>query len=195
MCMYLQLPCMHGVAPGPRCPRRDAPRAQGSSCEPWPVAEQLHARHAQARGGPPDGGGGPGTRGSAERAGHGLGGARARCRARRARRAADATRRRVIVVDCAAVVDALTAPTGTEELRQRLAREELHAPALVDFEFVSALRGLTLAARLSAARAQDALTDFEDLPLHRWEAGDALRRRAYALRDSLSAYDAAYIAL
>jgi predicted nucleic acid-binding protein len=101
----------------------------------------------------------------------------------------------VIVVDCAAVVDALTAPTGTEELRQRLAREELHAPALVDFEFVSALRGLTLAGRLSAARAQDALTDFEDLPLHRWEAGDALRRRAYALRDSLSAYDAAYVAL
>ncbi|HET6548643.1 MAG TPA: type II toxin-antitoxin system VapC family toxin [Solirubrobacter sp.] len=101
----------------------------------------------------------------------------------------------MIVVDSAAVVDVLTNAPGCEALRAHLAAEELHAPALLDFEFVSALRGLTLACQLSAGRAQDALTDFEHLPIHRWTSGDALRRRAYSLRDNLSAYDAAYVAL
>lgn len=69
----------------------------------------------------------------------------------------------MIVVDAAAVVDALTVAPGTEGLRARL--------------------------------GEDALTDFEDLPIHRWPASDAMRRRAYGLRDNVSAYDAAYIAL
>ena len=101
----------------------------------------------------------------------------------------------MIVVDCAAVVDVLTNVSGSERLRAYLATEELHAPVLLDFEFVSALRGLTLGQQLSAERAQDALTDFEDLPMHRWRFDDALRRSVYSLRDNLTAYDAAYVAL
>lgn len=101
----------------------------------------------------------------------------------------------MIVVDAAAVVDALTAPEGTDRLRDRLSVEDLNAPALLDYEVVSALRGLTLAGRLSMTRAQDALTDFDDLPITRWPFGDALRRRAFQLRDTVSAYDAAYVAL
>jgi predicted nucleic acid-binding protein len=101
----------------------------------------------------------------------------------------------VIVVDCAAVVDALTAVEGTDDVRAIMADEELHSPTLLDFEIVSALRGLTLRRSISAARAQDALTDFEDLRIHRWHAGDPLRRRAFGLRDNLTAYDAAYVAL
>ena len=69
------------------------------------------------------------------------------------------------------------------------------APALIDYEFVSALRGLTRGRHLSAGRAGDALTDFEVLPVHRWEAAAALRRRAFGLRENLTAYDAAYVAL
>lgn len=101
----------------------------------------------------------------------------------------------MIVVDASAIVDALTGFQGCDELRHHLAVEELHAPPLLDFEFVSALRGLTLAGRLTSARAQDALIDFDALAIHRWEAGDALRRRAYSLRENLTAYDAAYVAL
>ena len=101
----------------------------------------------------------------------------------------------MIVVDSAAVVDALTNVAGTDELRLYLAAEELHAPSLLDCEIVSAIRGLTLGGYLSAARAQDLLTDFEDLPIRRWPSADALRRRAFQLRDNVSAYDAAYIAL
>jgi len=48
---------------------------------------------------------------------------------------------------------------------------------------------------LSAARAQDVLTDFDDLPIHRWPSVDGLRGRAFQLRDTISAYDAAYVAL
>lgn len=101
----------------------------------------------------------------------------------------------MIVVDSSAVVDALAAFAGTDELRAYLAREEVHAPSLIDFEVVSAVRGLTLRGHLSASRAEDLLTDFNDLPLHRWPSADALRRRAFQLRDNISAYDAAYVAL
>ena len=101
----------------------------------------------------------------------------------------------MIVVDSAAVVDALTGADGTDDLRGALATEDLHAPALLDYEVVSALRGLTLGRHLTAARAQDALNDFEDLPLHRWPCSAPLRLRAFSLRDTLTAYDAAYVAL
>ena len=101
----------------------------------------------------------------------------------------------MIVVDCAAVVDALTAVDGTDELRAFLASEELCAPALLDFEVVSALCGLTLRGHLAATRAEDVLTDFDDLAIQRWPSGDGLRRRAFQLRDNVSAYDAAYVVL
>jgi len=101
----------------------------------------------------------------------------------------------LIVVDSAVVVDALTAADGVDDLHAYLAAEELHAPTLLDYEVLSALRGLTLGAHLSTARAQDVLTDFEDLSVQRWPSVDSLRRRAFQLRDNLSAYDAAYVAL
>ncbi len=101
----------------------------------------------------------------------------------------------MIVVDAAGLVDALTGPDGVNALRSRLADEDLHAPSLLDYEVVSALRGLTLVGRLSDARALDALTDFDDLPITRWPFEDALRRRAFQLRHTVSGYDAAYVAL
>ncbi len=101
----------------------------------------------------------------------------------------------MIVVDSAAVVDALTTVAGSGELRAELAAEELHAPTLLDFEVVSALRGLTLGGHLSPARATDALTDFDALPIQRWHSAAPLRLRAYNLRENLSAYDATYVAL
>lgn len=101
----------------------------------------------------------------------------------------------MIVVDSSAVVDALTAVVGTDELRARLAGEELHAPSLIDYETVSVVRRLTLAGHLSATRARDLLTDFDDLPIRRWPFTGTLRVRAFQLRDTVSAYDAAYVVL
>lgn len=78
---------------------------------------------------------------------------------------------------------------GCVELRNHLAVEELHEPALLDFEFefVSAHRSLTLAGQPTPARAYDALTDFGALTIHRGEAGDALRRREYSLPENQAA--------
>jgi predicted nucleic acid-binding protein len=101
----------------------------------------------------------------------------------------------LIVVDAAAVVDALTGLGDAQSLRERLEVEELHAPTVLDYEVVSSLRGLTRGRILSVARAEDLLADFEDLPVRRWPFADALRRRVFQLRDSISAYDAAYVAL
>ncbi len=100
----------------------------------------------------------------------------------------------MIVVDCAAVIDALTAVEGTDDLRDLLAGEELCAPTLLDFDVVSALRGMTLRGDLPVSRAEDTLTDFEDLTILRWWSHDNLRRRAFQLRD-VSACDAAYVVL
>jgi len=101
----------------------------------------------------------------------------------------------VIVVDCAAVVDVLTAIEGTDDLRDLLAGEELSAPTLLDLEVVSALRGMTLRGELLASRAEDTLTDFDDLAILRWPSDDSMRRRAFQLRDNVSAHDAAYLVL
>jgi len=101
----------------------------------------------------------------------------------------------VIVVDTSAVVDALTLVAGTESLRGRLASEDLHAPHLIDYEVVAAVRGLAHGGRLSEPRAVDVLTDFGDLRIARWPAAGALLHRAFQLRHNLSAYDAAYVAL
>lgn len=101
----------------------------------------------------------------------------------------------MIVIDCSAVVDALTAAEDASTLRARMSAEDLHAPALLDFEVVAALRGLVLGSHLTPARAEDALTDFDDLTVDRWPSSDGLRRRALQLRHNVSACDAAYIAL
>lgn len=101
----------------------------------------------------------------------------------------------MIVVDSAAAVDALTAVEGSENLRAEIANEDLHAPTSLDFEVVSALRGLTLGGHITPARARDALTDFDALTIQRWPSAAPLRLRAFSLRDNVSAYDAAYVVL
>lgn len=101
----------------------------------------------------------------------------------------------MIVVDASAVVDTLTLAPGTEALRSTLSTEELHAPQLIDYEVVSAVRGLTLGAHLSPGRAQDVLVDYAELPIQRWPSDGALRLRSFQLRQNLSAYDAAYVVL
>ena len=101
----------------------------------------------------------------------------------------------MIVVDCSVVVDALRGVADTVDLRSRLVDEELHAPSLLDYEVLSTVRGLTLGRQLEVVRAHDLLTDFDDLPVRRWAPADELRRRAFDLRDAVSAYDAAYVVL
>ena len=97
-----------------------------------------------------------------------------------------------VVLDASVVVDLLVAP-DRGRLGSALAASAWHAPVHLDVEVVSALRGLVLGRHLSAERAVDALVDFADLEITRWAPDLAVTRRIFALRDRLSAYDAAYL--
>jgi predicted nucleic acid-binding protein len=56
----------------------------------------------------------------------------------------------VIVIESSAMVDAIVGDPANPDLLALLADEELHAPALLDFEVASALRGHALEAPSSA---------------------------------------------
>ena len=71
---------------------------------------------------------------------------------------------------------------------------DLHVPSLCDIEVASALRGLVRGRRVTIGRAREALADYVDLPLMRHDHLGIVSR-IFALRDNLSAYDAAYVAL
>lgn len=102
---------------------------------------------------------------------------------------------RVIVIDASVVGTALIddAPYG-DRARARLHRRRLVAPALIDAEVLSLLKGLARAGTLDRRRAREAVADFATMSLRRMPHL-ALIRRMWELRDNVSIYDAAYVAL
>lgn len=101
----------------------------------------------------------------------------------------------MIVVDASVLAPAL-ADDGDDgdRARERLRGEELAAPALVDLEVVSTLRRAARSGRLDDRRSAQALADLIALPLRR-VPHLRLLPRVWELRDNLTAYDAAYVAL
>ena len=100
----------------------------------------------------------------------------------------------LLVLDASALLRVLL-PGADPDLVARLGEDgDLHAPHLLDLEVISALRRLSRARKLTVDRATDALTDLSDLNLTRYPH-ELLLPRIWQLRDNLSAYDAAYIAL
>jgi predicted nucleic acid-binding protein len=101
----------------------------------------------------------------------------------------------VIVVD-ASIVAAALADDGVDgdRARRRLIEERLAAPELLDLEVASVWRGALRAGRLSERRAGQALADLASAPLARAPHGP-LMARVWQLRDNLTPYDAAYVAL
>lgn len=102
----------------------------------------------------------------------------------------------MIVVDASVAVDVLLRTPGSEAVTARLldSGEALHAPQLIDIEVLSVLRRLTAHAGLYAVRAVEAVELFAVFPITRYEHTPLLRR-IWELRDNLTAYDAAYVAL
>lgn len=101
----------------------------------------------------------------------------------------------MLVVDASVLAVALfdDGPDG-DSIRQRLRGEQLVAPALIDLEVVSVWRGLARAGRLDSRRVKLALIDLKELPIQRVEHTPLLDR-CWELRDNLTVYDAAYVAL
>jgi predicted nucleic acid-binding protein len=102
----------------------------------------------------------------------------------------------VRVLDASLLIEILLqTPLGTRHTDRVLdSNESLHAPQLLDVEALQAIRRLTLARQISAARAVTALITLLDLPLHRHDHLPLLGR-VWELRTSMTAYDATYVAL
>lgn len=101
----------------------------------------------------------------------------------------------MIVVDASIVASAL-ADDGSdgEQIRARLAGEQLFAPELLDLEVASVWRRAARSGKLPERRADQALADLAALPLVR-APHRPLMGRIWELRENLTTYDAAYVAL
>jgi predicted nucleic acid-binding protein len=102
----------------------------------------------------------------------------------------------VTVVDTSIIVRLLLATKGDDLLRQRLigAGRGLHAPAHLDTEVLSAIRGLLTAGKIPKDRARRMVGQLNALRIVRHETAP-LGWRILALRHDFTAYDAAYVAL
>ena len=99
-----------------------------------------------------------------------------------------------MVIDASAALEVfLRTPLGLRRAGEVFGQER-HAPALLDIEFTQVLRRLTFAGEIQQDWAKLALEAFRDTRIIRYSHVPLLER-IWELRDSASAYDAAYIAL
>jgi predicted nucleic acid-binding protein len=100
----------------------------------------------------------------------------------------------LIVVDAGVVVTALTVDDHRGAGAQARLAQHPRAPELIGVEVVSAVRRLTAAGSLEPWRATRAVADFVDLPL-RLAPHRPLLARCWELRNTVTPYDAVYVAL
>ena len=102
----------------------------------------------------------------------------------------------MIVIDASALISLLLEGERSEAMRLRLSRENepLQAPHLIDLEVTQVLRRFNCSGVLDDARAVEALEDLSRLRLER-HSHEPLLGRIWELRENLTAYDAAYVAL
>lgn len=102
----------------------------------------------------------------------------------------------MIVLDASAVLEWLLQTPAGQKIETRIysRRESLHAPHLLDLEVAQVLRRFVREGSVSALRAGQLLDDLQDMRLARYPHF-VLLPRVWQLRQNLSAYDAAYLAL
>ena len=102
----------------------------------------------------------------------------------------------MIVVDASALLEVLLNTSDAGPVGDRLfgPGDSLHAPHLIDLEVAQVLRRYTLSGSMDPHRGRQSLEDFADIPLHRYPH-DLFLPRVWDLRNNLTAYDAAYVAL
>ena len=102
----------------------------------------------------------------------------------------------MIVLDTSAAIDWLLQTPAGQRIEQRIftRQETLHSVHLMDVEFAQVLRRLVRQGTLTAARAEEAIEDLAALRITRY-APVLLLQRIWRLRQNLTAYDAAYVAL
>lgn len=102
----------------------------------------------------------------------------------------------MIVLDASAAARLLLRLPPADRLAERLfeREESLNAPELFELEVLNVLRRYSVVGGLRDGRALDALAALGDLGVTLYPH-PPLRHRVWALRENLTAYDAAYVAL
>ena len=100
----------------------------------------------------------------------------------------------MIVVESSAMVDALVGDPANPRLLALLADEDLHAPALLDFEVASALRGHLLGGKLDPVLLEEAVADFATFRIERHHM-TGLLGHMLEQRENFPVHDAAYLVL
>jgi predicted nucleic acid-binding protein len=98
------------------------------------------------------------------------------------------------VLDASVAVAALTEPGSPAA--ELLSGDDavFQVPSIFDAEVLSALRGLVRGGKFDRAAAADLIADLMVLPVDRWHMPPLLPRM-WELRENLTPYDAAYVAL
>lgn len=101
----------------------------------------------------------------------------------------------MIVVDASAILDLLLRTERAKEIESRIFRksETIHAPHLLDLEVLQVLRRYARK-DMTEDRCLLAIQDLYEMPVTRYPH-DLFVWRIWELRKSLTAYDAAYVAL
>jgi predicted nucleic acid-binding protein len=102
----------------------------------------------------------------------------------------------LIVLDASAAIDWLIQSPSGHRIGQRIRtrNETIHAPHLFDIEVLQVLRRLAWQGVISDQRADFAVQDLFNLRIVRYPHV-VLVPRVWQLRQNLTAYDAAYVAL
>ena len=102
----------------------------------------------------------------------------------------------LFVLDASGAVELLLNTTSGKRVAKRIENPavSIHVPHLIDVEIAHVLRRYTLRGLLTADRGELALGQWRQLDVERYSHGLFLDRM-WQLRDNVSAYDAAYVAL
>jgi predicted nucleic acid-binding protein len=102
----------------------------------------------------------------------------------------------MIVVDASVLIEVLLRTAAAPDIERRLldAGASLCAPQVLDLEVAQALRRYCASGDVNASRGQEALDDLIDLPIARY-GHVSLLPRIWSLRQDMTTYDAAYVAL
>jgi predicted nucleic acid-binding protein len=100
------------------------------------------------------------------------------------------------VVDASALLEVLLHTPAAQAAEDRLfaSGQTLHAPYLLDVEIAQVIRSYAVNGEIGSERGRMALADLADLSPRRYPH-DFLLPRIWELRNNMTAYDAAHVAL
>ena len=102
----------------------------------------------------------------------------------------------MIVVDASVIIELLLRTAAANAIVERLIRanESWHAPHLIDVEVAQVIRRYVIRDELDSASGEVLVELLRELPIRRY-SHQPLLPRMWQLRENMTAYDAAYVAL